>query len=203
MLFTATQQWLDSFCIWVFEDYWYSNVYSKDNIEFLISEVRRVISLGQCGPLHTPIQSNHPSALAAGVVHTTHYSLTPLWLYKQAHLIFVVLSSFFFFFLSPWFTNMPPRSTDWSTAAVLSALPFRPGAWKVWGCLCKHSLYDRERGRGGGAWGWVASDTTSKTTHQTNTLKALSTLTLRHWMCVIRAFIDISAILELTFEVRV
>lgn len=97
-MFTATQQWLDSFCIWVFEDYWYSNVYSKDNIEFLISEVRRVISLGQCGPLHTPIQSNHPSALAAGVVHTTHYSLTPLWLYKQAHLIFVVLSSFFFLF---------------------------------------------------------------------------------------------------------
>lgn len=151
---------------------------------------------------HThPVQSS-VSSHSWSCAHTTHYSLTPLWLYKQAHLIFVVLSSFFFF-LSPWFTNMPPRSTDRSTAAVLSALPFRPGAWKVWGCLCKHSLYDRERGRGGGAGGWVASDTTSKTTHQTNTLKALSTLTLRHWMCVIRAFIDISAILELTFEVWV
>lgn len=43
----------------------------------------------------------------------------------------------------------------------------------------------------------MASDTTSQTTHQTNTLKALSTLTLYNLICVIRAFIDIGTILQL------
>lgn len=52
------------------------------------------------------------------------------------------------------------------------------------------SLWQRAR--------WVASDTTSQTTHQTNTLKALSTRTIYHQICVIRAVVDISTILQLS-----
>ena len=54
------------------------------------------------------------------------------------------------------------------------------------------SLWQRAR--------WVASDTTSQTTHQTNTLKALSTLTLYHLICVIRAPNDNSTIWELAIS---
>lgn len=96
------------------------------------------------------------------------------------------LADYFFFFL-PWFTNMPSRSTDqqqafwvlhfsaWCAVSLRSAVQTAP-------------LWQRAR--------CVASDTTSQTTHQTNTLKALSTLTLYHLICVIRPFIDIRAILQ-------
>lgn len=152
---------------------------------------------------HThPVQSS-VSSHSWSCAHTTHYSLTPLWLYKQAHLIFVVLSSFFFFsFRHDLPTCHRDQQIDQRLPSwVLSHFgPVRGKSEDV----CANTLFMTEReGGAGGLGGWVASDTTSKTTHQTNTLKALSTLTLRHWMCVIRAFIDISAILELTFEVRV
>lgn len=81
---------------------------------------------------------------------------------------------------------MPPRSTDRSTAAVSSALPFRPRLRKKSEGVCANKLFMTERLGGvggglggGGVKGGVASDTTSKTTHQTNTLKALSTLTVQ------------------------
>lgn len=90
-----------------------------------------------------------------------------------------------------WFTNMPLRSTD-------QQLAFWVLCFSAWCAVSLRisvqtaSLWQRAR--------WVASDTTSQTTHQTNTLKALSTLTLYHLICVIRAFIDVSTILQLAIN---
>lgn len=75
---------------------------------------------------------------------------------------------YLFFF---WFTNMPLRSTD-------QQLAFWVLCFSAWCAVSLRisvqtaSLWQRAR--------WVASDTTSQTTHQTNTLKALSTLILHH-----------------------
>lgn len=86
------------------------------------------------------------------------------------------------------FTNMPLRSADQQPAfwvlyfSVWCAVSLRIAVQTA-------SLWQRAR--------WAASDTTSQTTHQTNTLEALSTLTVYHLVCVIREFIDISIILQL------
>lgn len=76
-----------------------------------------------------------------------------------------------------WFTNMLLRSTD-------QQLAFWVLYFSMWCAVSLRisvqtaSLWQRVR--------WVASDTTSQTTHQTNPLKALSTLTLYHLICVIK-----------------
>lgn len=78
---------------------------------------------------------------------------------------------------------MPLRSTDQQPAFGVRCF----SAWCAVGLRISvqtASLWQRVR--------WVASDTTSQTTHQTNTLKALSTLTLYHHTIFIREFIDIS-----------
>lgn len=120
--------------------------------------------------------STHPSSqkklstFTAGVVLTIPYCL---WRCTNRPTWFLLFGLFFFIILlSPWFTNMPPGSADRSTAGVLSALPLRPSAWKVWGCLCKHTLLwqrAREREKGGGGCEWL------------QTLQAIRQTRERHW----------------------
>ncbi len=116
----------------------------------------------------------------------TQYSLTCRRLVGLA-VIQTALADYFLL----WFTNMPLRSTD-------QQLAFWVLYFSAWCAVSLRisvqtaSLWQRAR--------WVASDTTSQTTHQTNTLKALSTLTLYDLICVIRAFIDISTILQLSIN---
>lgn len=128
-----------------------------------------------------PFLQDYLQSITAGVVHNARSLAEVGWLSSctnRAGWLFLL-----------WFTNMPLRSTD-------QQLAFRVLYFSVWYAVSLRisvqtaSLWQRVR--------WVASDTTSQTTHQTNLLKALSTLSLYHLICLNRDCIDISIILQLS-----